>query len=235
MKIVGMQYRLIRSDKRRKTLSLIVQQDGTLVVRAPSRTPAAEIDAFFRSKRPWIEARLRQMEDVPPDLSHHPGEGLRPSLPFLGRTFPLVLVDPRTPGTPPCFVFSLREDGFALNRDLQRHGRTIIEAWYRREAAAYLPSRVARFSAPWGLTAAGVRISGARHRWGSCSFHNTLSFAWRLVMAPPEVIDYVVVHELAHIREKNHGRGFWRMVEAMMPDYAAHRSWLKEKGSLLNL
>jgi predicted metal-dependent hydrolase len=235
MKTVGMQYRLIRSDKRRKTLSLIVQQDGTLVVQAPSRTPVAEIDAFFLGKRSWIEARLRRIAEIPPNVPARPGDGLGPSLPFLGRTFPLVLVDPRAPDTPPCFVFSLREDGFALNADLQRHGRAIAEAWYRRKAAIYLPRRVAHISGVGGLATAGVRISGARHRWGSCSCRDTLAFAWRLMMAPPEVVDYVVVHELAHIREKNHGRGFWKVVEGMMPDYAEHRSWLRTNGPLLNL
>ncbi|MCS7122892.1 MAG: M48 family metallopeptidase, partial [Candidatus Micrarchaeota archaeon] len=80
-----------------------------------------------------------------------------------------------------------------------------------------------------------VRITNARRRWGSCSSSNNLNFSWRLIMAPLEVIDYVVVHELVHTRIKNHSKAFWRMVEAVMPDYDRQRRWLRENGHMLKI
>ena len=80
-----------------------------------------------------------------------------------------------------------------------------------------------------------IRISSARTRWGSCSSNGTLSFTWRLVLAPPEVIDYVVVHELAHTRIRDHSPKFWRRVAEIMPDYKRHVSWLKQNGRFLTL
>jgi predicted metal-dependent hydrolase len=87
----------------------------------------------------------------------------------------------------------------------------------------------------YGFREMKVRISSARTRWGSCSQKGNLSFTWRLVMAPPDVIDYVVVHELCHTREMNHSRSFWEQVEAILPDFRQRRRWLKEYGKLLVL
>ncbi|HPX82802.1 MAG TPA: M48 family metallopeptidase, partial [Syntrophales bacterium] len=83
----------------------------------------------------------------------------------------------------------------------------------------------------WGCRARSVRISEARSRWGSCSAANRLAFSWRLMIAPPAVIDYVVVHELAHLREKNHSPRFWALVGEICPDYRQRRRWLKTAGT----
>lgn len=106
-----------------------------------------------------------------------------------------------------------------------------------RDAAAreLLSQRVCSFARAFGLTYRKIRISSARTRWGACSTSGTLSFNWRLVMAPPQVVDYVVVHELAHLRQPNHSPAFWDEVAKMMPDYAHHRAWLKKNGSRLHL
>ena len=94
-------------------------------------------------------------------------------------------------------------------------------------AKAYIPPRVAHFSALMGLKPERVTITGARTRFGSCSGKNRLCFSWRLMQYPPEAIDYVIVHELAHIRHKNHGRAFYGLIERYMPDYKARRTLLK--------
>jgi hypothetical protein len=98
-----------------------------------------------------------------------------------------------------------------------------------------MEERIRHYSGMIGLYPDRLRISNARFRWGSCSRDNSLSFSWRLAMAPSLIIDYVVVHELAHIKEKNHSRSFWALVETMMPDYRKHRHWLKENGHLLDI
>ncbi len=98
----------------------------------------------------------------------------------------------------------------------------------RQQAAAYIPGRVAYYSALMGLTPTGVRITGAQKRFGSCSGKNSLCFSWRLMQYPPEAIDYVVVHELAHIAHHNHGAAFYALVEATLPDWRARQALLRE-------
>jgi predicted metal-dependent hydrolase len=103
----------------------------------------------------------------------------------------------------------------------------VFEAWYRRQARLVLAERVAAYAWQTGLQPKKLRIGAARTRWGSCSSKGTLSFTWRLVMAPQQVVDYVVVHELCHLQVKNHSRDFWARVKAILPDYKQQVGWLK--------
>lgn len=96
-----------------------------------------------------------------------------------------------------------------------------------KKALITLPPRVAHFAEVMGLTPTGIRITGAVKRWGSCSGKNSLNFPYRLMLLPPELMDYIIVHELAHIREKNHGPGFYRVIEQFMPDYRERTRQLK--------
>ena len=98
----------------------------------------------------------------------------------------------------------------------------------RRRAAQYIPARVAHYGAIMGLTPTNVRITSAQKRFGSCSGDNRLCFSWRLMQYPAEAVDYVVVHELAHIRHHDHSRDFWRLVESVMPDYRARQALLRD-------
>ena len=223
-------YRLIRSRKRKKTLSLMVTGKGDIVVQAPYATPAQEIDAFFARKREWLEEKLRQIRERPAlQIAGPPADGN--TLFYLGKSCPVILRDTGVRAE----LFTLSDGRFILDSRIHFHRKAIIRAWYEGQAASYIPKRVDHYGRSFGLQAAGIRISRAQNRWGSCSAKNVLAFAWRLMMAPPAVIDYVVVHELAHIREKNHSRSFWSFVASIMPDYAAQRQWLKIHGHELSL
>ena len=112
---------------------------------------------------------------------------------------------------------------------------SVFEAWYKKQARAVITERVDFYAAKYGFEVEKIRISSARTRWGSCSAKKTLSFTWRIVMAPPEVIDYLVVHELCHLRELNHSRSYWSLVESIMPGYRSARKWLKVNGGKLKL
>ena len=101
-------------------------------------------------------------------------------------------------------------------------------SWYRKQAREILTQRMEHFSKLSGWTYTSISINSARTRWGSCGPKNSINFSWRLVMAPMSVIDYVVVHELAHTVVKNHSRKFWDAVASVMPDYKERRRWLKE-------
>ncbi len=217
-------YHLVRS--KRRTLALVIERDGTLVVRAPLRMAEAEVRRFVEAKRNWIERK--QAEAAKEAVIPHrfvDGE----LFPFLGKLLPLRLV----PDPEPALVMD--GHGFRLSRSRQADGRALFVDWYRAQARNYIAARLEYFSHSHNMKPVGLRISSARTRWGSCSRKGTLSFTWRLVMAPPEVMDYVIVHELAHLHEMNHSPAFWALVEKMLPDYQQRRAWLKKNGNALQL
>lgn len=108
-----------------------------------------------------------------------------------------------------------------------------LACWYKAQALEYITQRVEHYSQLTGLKYKSVRINNATSRWGSCSFRNTLNFTWRLIMAPSKVIDYVVMHELIHLKQRDHSRKYWNEVAHIMPDYRQDERWLKLNGHLL--
>lgn len=119
--------------------------------------------------------------------------------------------------------------------DLSAVQRTALEKRYKEAARSYIPKRVAYYHDMTGGTYQRIAIRDQKTRWGSCSSKGTLSFNWRLMLAPPAVLDYVVVHELCHLTHMDHSPAFWQAVEAVCPDYRDLRKWLKEHGSELVL
>lgn len=215
--------KLVRS--KRKTLSLIVESDGTLTVRAPMRMKEADIRGFIEVKSDWIKRKQANVrKDAPVARRYVDGETFL----YLGKEVPLRLIPDRKPAL-------VKHRLFKLTKSAQPRAESVFEAWYKQQARAVLTERVEFFARKYGFKVGKIRISSARTRWGSCSAKSTLSFTWRLVMAPPEVIDYVVVHELCHLRELNHSPSFWAQVEAILPGYKSTRKWLKHNGGKLHL
>ncbi|MBI3151233.1 MAG: M48 family metallopeptidase [Chloroflexi bacterium] len=216
--------KLIRS--KRRTIALIVERDGSLTVRAPRRAGTAVIEAFIQEKQDWI---LRTREKILSLVERPKREYLNGEMfLFLGNEYELRLVGSQRPA----LQF---ENGFSLGSAAQKKGERVFSQWYKEQAFAVLSERVRIFSAQYGFTPKQVKISSAKTRWGSCSPDGTLNFTWRLVMAPLDVVDYVVVHELAHLRVKDHSSRFWREVEKILPDYKERRKWLRVHGEKLNL
>ncbi len=117
----------------------------------------------------------------------------------------------------------------------EKSSRTLaLEKRYRDAAKDYIPKRVEHYHSYTGGNYTKITIRDQKTRWGSCSSNGTLSFSFRLMMAPPRVLDYVVVHELCHLTYMNHSKEFWNMVENILPDYKEHRKWLKENGHTLH-
>jgi len=217
-------YSLKRSRKRKKTLSLQIGKNSEITVYAPSFTPIAEIDRFVEQKKGWIARTLPRQAALPaPPAEKQIATGER--FYYLGESHPLeVFFEPLENAG---LVFW--NNRFYLNcaggrEDRRRH----LAAWYRKKAQPYLSERVDFYSRLLKLPVKDVRITSAGRRWGSCSHDNRLSFSFRLIMAPPPVIDYVVVHEMMHVRQKNHSSQFWNLVIGVIPDYQAHRRWLRD-------
>ncbi len=222
---MNINYTVKRSRKRRKTISLQISNNSEVTICAPYFTPAGEINRFVREKQNWIQKTMqKQTSYLPKEKKYASGELFY----YLGESFPLEVF----------FEESARKglvfwrDRFYLNScDAAVDGMSFFITWYKKKAREYLSKRVEFFSGKLSLQPRQVKITSAGKRWGSCSEDNNLSFSFRLIMAPPAVIDYVVVHELMHIREKSHSSRFWKLIEAVMPEYKIHRHWLNEESS----
>lgn len=220
----------IRIDKivrsRRRTIALIVTPEARLIVRAPLKAPAALIDTFVREQHGWIRKKIAEMKERPQAVVHRYDEG--ELFWFLGRPYPLHVVDDGR-------VAIERSDRLFVPRTIRPDMRRGIQRWYMAEAAKEIRSRCMWFSMMTGYSPASVRITDARQRWGSCNHQGGLNFSWRLIQAPLEIVDYVIVHELVHLRQPDHSRKFWAKVEALMPDYKRRRTWLRENERLLRI
>jgi predicted metal-dependent hydrolase len=218
--------RIVRS--RRKTLALIVYSDGSLEVRAPLRLSQAEIQAYVERKAPWILRQREKMASLPASL---PRSGYANGSRVWLHGQPLAIEFIHTPAR----SVALAGERLLIPARLQPKIDAALDRWYRGEARRVIEERAEFYARKHGLKYNGIRISAARLRWGSCGPNNWLNFSYRLVMAPLEVIDYVVVHELVHTVERNHSQAFWAKVAAILPDYGLARRWLKLNGRWLDL
>jgi predicted metal-dependent hydrolase len=223
-------YMLVRSKRRRKTMTLRIDRLGRVVIRAPSYTVKKEIDLFFEQNRGWVARRLaerRAIQKMCKPKSFIPGEEFL----FLGKFYPLRLGERN--GKVPALFFCSR--GFTLHKTHVTKARGLFIRWYKTKAWEKITEKVLDYSKKLDLIPQGIRLMTARTQWGSCTPDNRLAFNWKLVMAKDAFIEYVVAHELLHIKEKNHSPRFWDALESFMPDYKARKAWLDENGHLLNI
>ena len=217
--------RIIRS--KRKSIALIIERDGSLVVRAPLQATDDDILNVVEAKADWIKTtqeKARKLGPVPVRKRFVDGEEFW----YLGKPYPMEIVKGRKT--------DLYLDGsFRMSGTTQAKARLAFESWYKKQAKAIIPGRAYKLAAQYGFNFQRVRITSARTSWGSCSSRGTLSFSWRLVMAPEAMIDYVIVHELVHLHVKNHSKEFWRQVGLILPDYKEKRFWLKKNATVLTL
>jgi hypothetical protein len=215
--------RLVRS--RRKTVAIVIERDGRLTVRAPLRLSAPRIQEFVESHADWIAKNLARLRAAPPPPAQRFADG--ETLLFLGRAYPLSIVPARRP------VLAFDGAAFRLAESSQPKAAALFAGWYKQQARLFLSERVPVLAGKFGFRYQKIRISSARTRWGSCSSRGTLSFTYRLIMAPAEVVEYVIVHELVHTQIKNHSKTFWNKVAELMPNYKRRLAWLKKNGKFL--
>ena len=216
--------RMVRSGRR--TFSLEITPEARLVVRVPARASQELIKKFLWKNRFWIQSKQAMVQarrrEVAPKKFVSGEEFL-----YLGRLYPLDLVEEDLP-------LSL-EGHFRLSRKWEGDAKEIFMDWYKKQAHEVIMKRVEGYASRTGLRYQGLKISDAKKRWGSCSSKGRLRFNWRLVMAPLEVLDYVVAHELVHLEELNHTKRFWDKVQALAPDYKKHSAWLDQNHHRLDL
>jgi predicted metal-dependent hydrolase len=218
------EYQLIYG--KRRTVSLAIKGDGRLVVRAPKKLGKKEIDAILRQKQEWIKKHLTKM-DAKKAEKHEFGENEH--FWYLGKKYPLRISD----GYRSKLMFE--DSAFYLSRFKVSQGKKLFITWYAQRAAEIIFQKAKHYADLMDVKYRRISVTSAQSRWGSCSSGQTINFTWRLVLAPPEIIDSVVVHELAHLIHHNHSKTFWSKVREFYPNYDQSKKWLKQNGHLLQI
>ena len=225
---------LIKRSARRKTVGLTVERDASLVAYLPEGVDIDHASELIRTKLVWIHQKLAaQKDNAREEVFRRPefvdGEGFY----FLGKHHRLKLVDIAS-AVPPVPTVRFEGDKLLFRREQVAFGEKRIAEHYTRTAHPYLNEAVNRWKRIMGVEPARyVRVMDLGFRWASSSSDGTLNFHWRLMQLPPQVIDYIVVHELAHLKIPDHSPLFWREVRRVLPNYEAQRNWLRKKGSKL--
>ncbi len=227
-------YVLQRSRRRRRTIQLQTDPESGFKLMVPHTMSDLEIEDFLLKQSKWILKHRADQEDVQAVDWSKGGTAM-----YRGKNVELVVEerDVGDPGKdlPPTVVRSLEGDQVAVtvppNLDDGRKSvvvRELLTSWYRQEAWDHLTTRIVEFGNLMGVKPRQLKLSDAKRRWGSCSAKQSINLNWRLIMLDDSLIDYVVVHELAHLVELNHSADFWRVVEGVIPDHRDRRKRLRE-------
>lgn len=223
-----MEYQLIRS--KRKTVAIEVKEDK-IIIKCPYNCSKQYVESLIEKNRVWIEeTRKKVMSKNNNRLTYTEGEniyymgtpyeikvirGIRNSLEFNGAEF----------------IFTIKISQFSNNEDSEKVKMELMMAWFRKQGIEYLTKRTADLAKQLGLSINKVYIKNVKTIWGSCSTKNNINYNIRLISMPKEVIDYVIIHELCHLVQRNHSKKFWELVERIIPDYREKRDFLKNNSS----
>ncbi len=216
-------HQIIRSHRR--SIGLMINQSAQLIIRAPYRVSEDYIQKLVSQKQDWIIRKQRYFQAKQTQTlkrSFVPGEEFL----YLGISYKLQAVD----DLPKAVVF---DGSLKISSQVLSNAKQHLESWYKLQAWDYISQKAGDLAQIHGLKYTSIKINDARTRWGSCGYKDTLNFTWRLIMAPQRVVDYVIVHELVHLKQKNHSRKFWAEVAKVLPDYKQDELWLKQNGDQL--
>jgi len=217
--------KIIRS--KRKTIGLQITNKASLIVRAPIFISSKYIKKLVEKKSGWIEKKQKDILEKSKNFKEKEfidGEYFL----YLGHKYKLKFVSHQEKN----IIFDKK---FYIPKNRQNNTKDIFENWYKKKALEKITQRIKFFSKYNNFAYKKIKLSNANTRWGTCGKNNNLIFSWKLIMAPLKVIDYVVVHELAHLIHKNHSPNFWKEVKLILPNYKKERAWLKNNGYLLKI
>lgn len=213
----------VETAGRSRRARLTIERDGSLRLRAAADVDRAELQAFLAAKREWIYKKLAEKEA----FDHEPvtkelvdGEGFQ----YLGRSYRLRMSDDGD-------RVQLRAGRLILPRPQLSRGAEPVIAWYRARGAAWLKPRIAAAAERLRVLPGKLEVSDLGHKWGSATAGNRVRIHWASLQLPPVLIDYILVHELAHLREPHHGPAFWQQVARVLPDYEERKTELAQIGS----
>jgi predicted metal-dependent hydrolase len=209
-------------------MSIYIERDGSVSVLAPQKLNDAEVSAIVRSKEYQIYkglAKWKELNSV--RVIREPVKGQ--SFLYLGRNYRLAFVENSSP------PIVLKNGLFLVDSKSRRKVKERCIEFYRQQGIQKITERIEIYKGKIGLHPKGIRILDLKNRWASCSHTGTLNFHWKTLMAPLSVLDYVIVHEMAHLRHEKHSQAFWNEVDKVIPDYQKRLHWLRENGAILTL
>lgn len=210
----------------RRTLSIMIDEKGELIVKAPNKMSLNEIFAFLYKKQKWIEDRQTKIKSV---LSKNYDLINYQKLLLLGKHYQICL-------TKHLEKPYLTQEAIILNYSKNLNNlKSQIKTFYFNCCDNILLKRVETLSSKWNFSYKSINIIASKAKWGMCDNNKNLYFNFKLLMLPPDVIDYVIIHELCHTKELNHSKNFWQLVQRYMPDYKANQKLLKDSNFLIKL
>jgi len=217
---------------RRGTADIVVERDGRIIVRAPEWADDTLIARIVKDREYWIFKTLAEWRDLnrtQVSREYRNGEGFL----YLGRTYRLTL-DPELKQD-----LILKNGRFHLRRGLaagvdSTSVREAFQGFYVQKGLDLIPKRVAYFAPKVGVAPLSVHVRDTGHWWGSCNTKGALAFHWKCMMAPRQILDYIVVHELCHLHHRDHTDAFWNEVDKVLPDYRERKEWLRRNGASLD-
>lgn len=213
----------VQVSGRRRSIRLTVERDATLTAVIPPGTGTVELTKAIKAKRQWLYGKLRERAEIGQPRSprqYVTGEGF----PYLGRSYRLLLVDETLQAV------RLYRGRLELRRDAAGEAARHLARWYRQVGESWLRKRIAPWAQRMSVEVTALRVLPLGYRWGSCSPDGRVNIHWAAMQLPPDLVDYVLVHELAHLHHHDHGPEFWHIVERVMPDYEARRARLRSLG-----
>jgi predicted metal-dependent hydrolase len=223
-------YVVIRTAARRRSVGYRLEAVRGVVFRAHPRVKVGALEGIIRARAAWMIKHLKVLREAPPTMKLLWGDG--GVIPLRGKPITLAVTEKRTALKAVCVKRSStlhitvpRATGVQVER--------AVREWAEARAKVLFAARIQHWSVRMGVQARKLALSNATRRWGSCSHHNVIRLNWRLLLVPPVLLDYVVVHELAHITHKHHGPAFWACVAGVMPAYKGHRKALNALGGSL--
>jgi predicted metal-dependent hydrolase len=223
----------VRRSGRRRQVGLTVERDGTLAAAVPVALSTVDLNRIVRGKMLWIHDVLAQRDKLGTPAQAKKfvaGEGFY----YLGRKFQLRLLR-GTKAVPRERELRLYRGYFEIDADAARRGRELFVNWYSTRTREWVEARMEALQRRLGVPRAQCRVRDLGYRWGSCTKSGTINLHWRTILLPPRVADYVLIHELCHLQELNHGERFWNLVRRGDLEFEAKRRWLYQNGPQFNL
>ena len=211
--------------EKRRTLKITINRNGDIEVKAPKNLPLSEITSFIQSKEKWI---IKHQTEIKGRLSANNDIVNIEKILILGNRYNINYVEG---------LREIKQENNCVFIPLKYESKKgqYIAKWLKNKAIEIIENRVLYFSANYKISFNSIALINAKTRWGTCSSSGAIAFNWRLIMLPPRLIDYVIIHELMHILEANHSQKFWKLVETVMPDYKKRKEDLKKCSFILNL
>lgn len=215
---MALNYRIIKSE--RKTISLTIERDNSITIKAPLKATDTQISNFFDKKQLWIYKKLEEKKSFINSINNKEYVNWEWFY-YFWRMYKLKLVENVD------FKLRFYKNAFELNKKYINNWKDVFIEWYKLKFNEKILPRVKFLSQKYWFKPNKISVKNLSNRWGSCTKENNINFHWKIMLAPISVIDYIIIHELCHIKEKNHSPRFWDNLCKIMPDYENHKEWLK--------